>query len=698
MSDSYNASLDQPSLTDWKNEPTVIDLRQDYTSASSFKNEQAGKIEKWLDLLNITGSQKLKPKVGRSGVQPKLIRKQAEWRYSSLTEPFLNNDNIFDIAPKTWMDREAAHQNSLILNYQFNNQINRTTFMDSLIRTLVNEGTAIVRVSWEYEEGTATEVVYEYNYQDADPQSTIIIQQAITMLDKNPQIMDTFPEVLQESIRATRMNGRPIMAVAYSSEEQEVIKTLKNQPAIEICDYRNVTIDPSCAGDMSKANFVVYSYEASRSDLERAGVYDNLDMIPEDENASEASFRFADKARKRLTVFEYWGFWDIDDSGITQPIVATWVGDIMIRLEKNPYPDGKIPFVVIPYLPVKESVYGEPDAELLEENQKLIGALTRGQVDAMARSANAQIGMRKDALDGLNTRKFKLGDDYMFNPGVDPRLAVIEHSYPELPASTFNLLQMFNMEAEAITGIKSFTGGMSGDALGSTATGVQGVIDAQSKRELGILRRVASGMVEVAKKIIAMNGAWLSDEEIIRITDEDFIRINRDNLVGSFDIKLTISNSQTDNIKAQELSFMLQTMGGVLPFNLLQIILSQIADLRNMPDLAKLIKEYQPEPDPMQQLEQQVAQLEAAKLQAEIARINAEIQMMPTKAMAEQAKARKASTEANLNDLDFVEQESGVKQARDLELMEAQSKGNLKRDITKSILDTQMKNQGNNNE
>ncbi|UOX40300.1 portal protein [Vibrio phage PhiImVa-1] len=696
---SMNNDFSAPKLTKWKNEPSVTELRQDYTSASSAQSEQVGKIEKWLSLLNVTGSQKVKPRPGRSTVQPKLIRKQAEWRYASLSEPFLSNDDIFEVSPKTWLDREAARQNSLVLNYQFNNQLNRTTFIDNLIRTLVNEGTAIVRVSWDYEEGTRKEVKGIYDYEEADMGAAQMISQAVAMVEANPAVLDTFPEQLQESVKASQLNGRPIQAFQKDTEVIEVVHAIKNQPAIEICDYRNVIIDPTCAGDMTKANFVIYSYEASRSDLERTGLYENLELI-EDEDGNDGnhtelgdtSFRFGDKPRKKLTVYEYWGYWDIDDSGITKPIVATWVGDVMIRMEENPYPDGKIPFVVIPYLPVKESVYGEADAELLEDNQKLIGALTRGQIDAMARSANAQIGMRKDALDSLNLRKFKAGEDYMFNPGTDPRAAVIEHTYPELPASTFNLLQMFNMEAEAITGIKSFAGGLSGDALGSTATGVQGVIDAQSKRELGILRRVANGMVEIAKKILAMNSQWLSDEEVIRITDEEFVQINRDNLVGSFDIKLTISNSQTDNIKAQELSFMLQTMGGVLPFNLLQIILAQIADLRNMPDLAKLIKDYQPEPDPLKELEAQKTQLEMQKLQAEIAKLQAEANMAPVKAQAEQAKARKLSTEADLNSLDFVEQESGVKQERELELMKAQAEGNLARDISKTILDTQTKN------
>jgi hypothetical protein len=70
-----------------------------------------------------------------------------------------------------------------------------------------------------------------------------------------------------------------------------------------------------------------------------------------------------------------------------------------------------------------EDNYGEPDGELLEDNQRVVGAITRGMLDTMGRSANGQTGIRKDMLDATNRRKFEKGLDYEFNPNVDPRRA-----------------------------------------------------------------------------------------------------------------------------------------------------------------------------------------------------------------------------------------------------------------------------------
>ena len=55
----------------------------------------------------------------QSRINPKLIRKQYEWRCASLTEPFLSTRDLFKVNPTTHEDTARAKQNELILNYQF---------------------------------------------------------------------------------------------------------------------------------------------------------------------------------------------------------------------------------------------------------------------------------------------------------------------------------------------------------------------------------------------------------------------------------------------------------------------------------------------------------------------------------------------------------------------------------------------------
>ena len=83
----------------------------------------------------------------------------------------------------------------------------------------------------------------------------------------------------------------------------------------------------------------------------------------------------------------------------------------------------------------------------------------------------------------------------------------------------------------------------------------------------------------------------LKMKKIIRITDEEEVTISRDELAGNFDVKLTISTPEVDQEQAQDLGFMLQTIGPNMDPGLQSVILGKIARLKKMPDLAKQIEE-----------------------------------------------------------------------------------------------------------
>jgi len=100
-----------------------------------------------------------------------------------------------------------------------------------------------------------------------------------------------------------------------------------------------------------------------------------------------------------------------------------------------------------------------------------------------------------------------------------------------------------------------------------------------------------------------------------------------------------------------------------------------------MPDLAKKIEEYEPQPDPVME---QMKQLELAKLQAEIQLLNAQAmaaqsgaQLAGAKVNTEGAKAANLSSDTDKKNLDFIEQETGTKQARDLQLHGEQARSQM---------------------
>lgn len=662
--------VEPKNITDWANEPTVDQLKQNYTDAQDEHQKQVTKIDAWIAARD--GARNFTPKKGKSKVVPKVIRKQAEWRYASLSEPFLSADDMFEVRPVTYEDKAAAVQNALVLNNQMNTKINKVDFIDEYIRTCTDEGTVIVKVGWEFES-----------------RIDVVEQDVIEM----QPVLDN--QIASQMIAAGQEPLEPIV-VGTEMVEQETI--IKNNPTLEVCDYNHVIMDPTAKGDISKASFIIYRFEASYSDLKKDPRYSNLEDIHfETDNRADnendidmPEFKFKDKPRKKVWVYEYHGFYDYNDTGVVESFVAAWVGNTKVRMEENPMPDQGLPFIKVQYLPVRKKNYGQPDGYLLEENQNIVGATTRGMIDIMARSSNAQQGVRKDALDTINRRRFEQGDDYQFNTNVDPRQAFHMGVYPEIPNSAMLMINHQNNEAESLTGVKAFAQGITGESLGSNVTNGRSALDAASKRELGILRRLADGMVQIGRKFIAMNSEFLDEEEVIRITNDEFIPVKRDDLQGNFDLRLTITTAEADNAKAQELAFMLQTGAASADPAEVRMIRAEIARLRKMPELAKKIEEFQPQPDPLAQEEAMLKnELLRAQIQNEYAKgqeNQVDVGLKAAKTATEQAKARDLNSGADQKDLDFMEQDTGIAHEKTKDLKSQDQLGKLDEKAADALL------------
>jgi len=234
---------DASTLVDWANPPSLADLKQDLDSAQVAHQVHIDEVDAWIRVLD--GDQTINTKRGRSKLVPRLARKQAEWRYAALSEPFLSTDDLFNTSPQTFEDKEAAVQNGLLLNYQLNCRMDKVAFIDNYIRTAVDEGTVIVRVGWEFEEDKRK--VY----------TDIMEQQPVMDPNTGQPVVDP-------------NTGQPAMQEVKTGEKVTTKTiTIKNQPVLTVCDYNNLILDPTCEGDIEKANFAIYSFETSLSELKK---------------------------------------------------------------------------------------------------------------------------------------------------------------------------------------------------------------------------------------------------------------------------------------------------------------------------------------------------------------------------------------------------------------------------------------------
>ena len=606
-------------------------FKADLKNADQLQKEWLAKRDMWLN--ESYGNPYGNEVDNKSKIVSKDIKKQIEWLIPSAADPFLSTSDVIKCTPITAEDTLSARQNELLLNTQFCRKFSRFNFINKAIRVLATEGTLVIQTGWDYEDKEVEEEV------------------EIAVVDKY---------------------GNTIIR----KEIQKVTKVIKNQPTAIVCRNEDIFIDPTCMDDIDKCQFIIHRYESDLSTLKADGRYKNLDKIdtnsggydPDFDAQDKTEFKFEDKARKKVLVYEYWGNYDVNNDGITEQVVCAWVGDTIIRLEDNPYPDKKPPFIVVPFSSIPFQMYGEALAENIGDNQKVKTAITRGIIDNMAKSNNGQIGIRLGALDLANRKKFLQGKNFEFK-GTPADFW--QGSFNQIPGSVFDMLQLMNNEIESQTGVNAFSKGLTGNSLGSSATAARGVLDATALRRLHLVRNIAENLVKpLMRKWMAYNSEFLEEEEVVRVTNEEYVPVRRDDLEGKVDIDITISTYEEANARSQELGFMLQTLGNSIPFELTQLILSEIVKLGRMPELEKALREYKPQPDPVQeqikQLEVQKLQLENNKLMAEIQDLSAragenevDMKLKEYKAQVEAAKARALHSKADLDDLAMLMKDEG---------------------------------------
>ncbi|ARR02676.1 hypothetical protein CVIC8964_1287 [Campylobacter vicugnae] len=720
-----------------KNE-ILKNLKADFEASKRLKSRNDSKINTWRREYN--GELYGNEKKNRSKFVYRLIKKQSEWQHAGLVDPFVSTPDIIRAKPVTWEDKEVSPKIEILLNTQFCRQFDRFNFMNKAIKVLDQEGTVVIRTGWEYKEKVIKEQIFE---EQPNPDFIMLQEQAMAIQANLEQIAPMVKES-QNSLAMLEQQGLSVdqavasgvidpqvvagtqqMMAEYSNLEQQlqalqeqlqsipqtievprIIERLKpvcNRPTAMVCRNEDIFIDPTCQDNMDNCQFVIYRYETDMTTLKRAGVYKNLDKVSHtlrdseyvsktrDDEGYDSSFEFSDIARKKVVVHEYWGNYDIDGDGEAEAIVCTWVNDVIIQLRDNPFPDKQPPFIVVPFNSIPFSLYGESNAELLSDTQKIQTAIIRGLIDNMAMSNNGQKGVRNGALDEYNRVKFLNGENFEFNGTPND---FYDGHFNEFPSSTFNMLQMLNAEAESITGVKNFYQGMHSNSLGSTATATTAIMDSAAARRLNIVRNIAENMVKpILRKWLAYDAEFLDEETQYRITNEEFIWLKRDDLGARIDIDLAISTSEDNKATASELSFLLQTIGPSEDPNLRKMIIADICDLYKKPELAKSIREYEPQPDPLaqrlQELQIQMLEAQIENERAKGGRAEIDSRLKEAKTKTELAKAANIESNTDSTDLDYLQKFYGVnekaKQANALEMEAAKHKFNMDKENLKLL-------------
>lgn len=704
-------------LTTWANEPKYSDFEKDYTMASASHEMFLKDLEDYRTTL--AGGKPIKVRKGKSSVRPLLVRKNNEWKYSQLEEPFLSTKDIVKLRPFGPDDAARVRQANVLINHYWAVDINRIALVGEIARCLTDEGTVIVKNGWYTEKEKYIDIEEKPLY--ASPGESLMLMSKMVQEGS----------MTNEQAQAMLETGEP-MLIGSEKIEIEKERIIKNHPIHEVCELERLIVDPTCKGDMSKARFITHDYDVDYSILVKdkfdpktgIGYYKNLDSIDfkkdwesfdEYDSAKVTSFIFSDRARKKVRIHEYWGYWDIDGSGIVKPIVASWIGTTLVRLEENPFPHKRLPFSATTYMPVRGQFHGEPDAKLLKENQEAIGKMTRAVHDITSTRAVGQKLIMEDTFGSqAEWNAWEMGNDARYRSDVNIDKAVKTISVEPIDSSIFQVIDMQQKDAESLSGNPMYNHGV--QAPSGSATGIKAATDSSSRRELSILRRMSSQLFKdmIAQDIANMQ-MFASPEEIVRITDEEFVTVKLEDIQGNFDIDIDVSTPAKDQETADTLSFILQAAGDTIDPKIKNIVFADILRLKGRPDLAKTVEEYEPQPSKeevaMRNAQMSNLELENKLLQMKIAEMakgieeadsrikerntrsaeNIEADVILKKARAEEhaKKAEYLSSQTDMLDADFVDRTTGEHRKREVE--DQQFREDSKNEIEMAKLATQLK-------
>lgn len=581
-------------------------VKQDYESAKTAKSGIDKKMQTWLDEYN--GQPYGNESDGHSQIVVKDIKKAVEWFLPNAIEPFVGKNRIVRLEGITADDVNRANIAEKLLNYQFVRNFDRYSFMYDCFKVGATEGTTVVKCGWELEEETKVEKLKTW----------------------------TPEQLLQLEADGIEISINEETNVATLTKRKMVV----NRPTAGVIKNGKFFIDPT-ASSIADADYTIEEIDVTPSSLKKAGIYKNLDKISKssfdrdessveigrNERGSDYGYdtqdsESGDDSLKKMTMREYWGDLDINNTGIAIPVVVSWIGNVVIRMEENPYPDKAKPYVATAFTKTPFMFWGDSLAEFLSDGQFIRSGIMRAMLDNTAQGNNGFKFFRKGALDPVNKKKLLSGIGGAIEINGD-RSDMWDGDFNQIPATIFNLFEMVQRDNESLSGISNAAQGLDSRAL-STATSANIVASMGQKRMMEIVRRYSELIKELMRKWIGYNKVYLTPKEVIRISGE-FIEFTPDDIDGSYDIDINVGVDGIEESKANQITMLMQQIGGLagtVDPKTLHKLLAKLADIWGFADVAAELEAY--EPPPPNEMEAQRQQLEIEKLQAEIEKIKAD--------------------------------------------------------------------------
>lgn len=228
---------------------------------------------------------------------------------------------------------------------------------------------------------------------------------------------------------------------------------------------------------------------------------------------------------------------DIDGDGLLEPVIIDLCGEIILRLEENPY--NRPPFRIGSVTPEPHKMTGIAMPKTLENDQKVMTNLLRLMQDSAAQSC-----YRNPVTNDQNMFKM-LQDRKPFATILGPpdKLGEVKQAPPD--QFILRTYEMMKGEIEEKTGNTRYNQGTDAASLNKTATGISAIFNASEKRMRLIAALMGNGpFMGVIRDFIFINQKWPGEDPIKLLGTK--IVIDPTDLDGEYDIEVDIGTSPSD--------------------------------------------------------------------------------------------------------------------------------------------------------
>lgn len=554
----------------------------------------------------------LRDRPGRSRIKSSDTMDAIEWMMPSFMKTFAGSNSCVSVSPVGTEDVTKAEKLQKLLNWQFmGRRVKGFRVLYEWIKSALIYGTSVVKVTWRdiyvtkgFDVPVASEaeiaaMLDSDDYIDVQglpediPPGAVITDEMMAFAQSRPDML----------AKIGYINAIPQQVQPVALEPMRVYRDVRGTrriksysgPMVEVISPEDFWMDPK-ADAIEEALFVIHrvwrTYGELR-DMEREGIYKNVEKVKDWVDKSRSEFENAESAeryaaagqvdpatnaspnedlqpaRRKLEVFEWWGLLDLKGDGYQEPYLVVVCGDVILRMEKNPYGHGQAPFEVLrPMLdPYKFSGVGMP--ELVGEFQALKTAILRQTLDNVSFQNNGMWLVNRNA--GVDTSALLNPRPGTIVKANITQGAVVPITPSSLQSMPLNMLELIDSMLQKRTGVTSYNQGLDANSLNKTATGITRIMDASAQRIELIARVMAeTGIKPLYQKLLMLNQQFIDQTIVIRVFNRP-VEISPDDLIGDFDVTVDVGGATgRDETRSQQMMLLLQYAANLMSLQVMR--------------------------------------------------------------------------------------------------------------------------------